>query len=165
MRSAIASVSAFAARAFSISAGSVSACRLVASPLAAGLLHRAVLMSGACVATPLARAEASGVAVAAGLGCADAPDVPACLRDKTTAEVMATLDPMPNGTDSLARMSYDGVIDGYLLPDAPRALIAARRHNAVPVIVNGTARALAALSARPIRNLQAFLPPHTITRR
>jgi len=123
---------------FGQSAGSVSACRLVASPLAAGLLRRAVLMSGACVATPLARAEASGVAVAAELGCGDASDVPTCLRGRTTVEVMATLDPMDDGTDSLARMSYDGVIDGYLLPEAPRALIAARGHNAVPVIVGTT---------------------------
>jgi para-nitrobenzyl esterase len=110
----------------------------VVSPLAAGLLQRAVLMSGACVATPLAAAEAKGRAVADKLGCAAAPDVPACLRTKPAAEVMATLDPMDTGTDTLGRMSYDGVIDGYLLPEAPRALIAARRHNAVPVLVGTT---------------------------
>jgi para-nitrobenzyl esterase len=45
---------------FGQSAGSVSACRLVASPLAAGLLRRAVLMSGACVAAPRALIAARG---------------------------------------------------------------------------------------------------------
>lgn len=124
---------------FGQSAGAVSSCRLLVSPLAAGLLHRAVLMSGACVATPLAAAEGKGRTVADQLGCAAAADLPACLRGRSTAEVMATLDPMDTGTDSLGRMSYDGVIDGYLLPEAPRALIAARRHNAVPVMLGNTA--------------------------
>ncbi len=123
---------------FGQSAGSVSTCRLLASPLAAGLLQRAVLMSGACVATPLARAEANGRMVADQLGCAAAADVSACLRGKSTAAIMATLDPMDTGTDTLGRMAYDGVIDGYVLPEAPRSLVAGRRHNAVPVLIGTT---------------------------
>jgi len=123
---------------FGQSAGAVGACRLVASPLAAGLLHGAILMSGACVATPLARAETNGRAVAAALGCADASDVPACLRAQPAASVLDTLEPAESGTDSLGRMAYDGVIDGSFLPDAPRALIAAGRHAAVPAIVGAT---------------------------
>jgi len=123
---------------FGQSAGAVSACRLAASPLAAGLLHGAAFMSGACVATPLERAEANGIAVAGDLGCTAADDVTACLRGKPADQVMATLDPMGDGTNSLGRMTYDGVVDGTLLPDAPRALIAARRHNAVPAIIGST---------------------------
>lgn len=123
---------------FGQSAGAVGTCRLVASPLAAGLLHAAILMSGACVATPLDRAEANGRAVSAALGCADASDVPACLRAQPAEAVMGTLGPAENGTDSLGRMAYDGVIDGSFLPDAPRALIAAGRHAAVPAIVGAT---------------------------
>jgi para-nitrobenzyl esterase len=123
---------------FGQSAGSVSACTLVASPLAHGLLQRAALMSGGCVATTLARAEQSGLTVAGELGCVDVPDVTACLRARTTAEVMATLAPLANGTNSLARPAYDSVIDGYFLPAAPRTLIQSRSHNAVPTIVGST---------------------------
>ena len=134
---------------FGESAGSVSACRLVASPLAAGLVHRAILMSGACVATPLDTAEQDGVAVAEELGCADAPDVPACLRARSMASVMDTLGPGVSGPGSLARGAYDGVIDGYLLPAAPRELIEAGRHNQIPVIV-GTTSAESGRDAPPI---------------
>lgn len=124
---------------FGQSAGSVSVCRLVASPLAAGLFARAILHSGACVATPLATAEGKGAAVARALGCEGAGDVPACLRGKSTAEIMATLDPIEGGgTETLGRQSYDGVVDGYAVPATPRDRIAAGRHNAAAIVVGST---------------------------
>jgi para-nitrobenzyl esterase len=134
---------------FGESAGSVSTCRLVASPLAAGLIHRAILMSGACVATPLDTAEQKGVAVVEALGCADVPDVTGCLRALPAADVMDTLDPGVSGPGSLARGAYDGVVDGYLLPAAPRVLIEASRHNMIPVIA-GTTSAESGRDAPPI---------------
>lgn len=140
---------------FGESAGSVSSCRLVASPLAEGLLDGAILMSGACVASPLARAEANGREVAAALGCADATDVPSCLRGRSTAAVMNTLEPGVSGPGSLGRGAYDGVIDGYLLPDAPRQLIEADRHNHVPVIV-GTTSGENGRDAPPIASAQEY---------
>lgn len=140
---------------FGESAGSVSTCRLLASPLAAGLLHGAILMSGACVATPLTRAEENGREVAAALGCGDAADVPACLRSRSTAAVMDTLEPGVSGPGSLARGVYDGVIDGYLLPEAPRTVLAAGRHNRVPVIV-GTTSAENGRDAPPIATVAEY---------
>jgi para-nitrobenzyl esterase len=126
---------------FGQSAGSVSICRLLVSPRAAGLFAGVILQSGACVATPLSTAEGNGITrVADVLGCSAAADVPACLRSRSTADVMATLTPITDGgTNTLGRLSYDGVIDGYALPDAPRTLIATGSLNRVPVILGSTA--------------------------
>ncbi|MBN1774279.1 MAG: carboxylesterase family protein [Deltaproteobacteria bacterium] len=123
---------------FGQSAGAVSVCRLVASPLAAGLFHAAVMHSGGCVATPLADAEALGEGYVTRMGCGDAADVPACLRGLAAGSVMAGFDPAGSGTGTLGRLNFDGVVDGYALPDAPRALIEAGAHNAVPMIVGST---------------------------
>lgn len=138
------------------SAGAVSVCRLIASPLAEGLFHRAILQSGGCPATPLDRAEANGRRVAQDAGCDAAPDVPACLRDRSTAEIMATHSPLEGGgTESLGRNAYDGVIDGYAVPEAPGERIAAGRHHPVPVIVGATS-AENGRSAPPIADEAAF---------
>lgn len=113
---------------FGESAGAVSVCRLVASPLAAGLFDAAIMESGACVARPLADAEAFGVEIATEVGCSDA----ACLRATSVEALIATTPDV--ATESL-RQTYDGVIDGYALPRAPLEQIAARAHNQVPMIV------------------------------
>jgi len=47
--------------------------------------------------------------------------------------------PPVSPTDVLGGLTYFGVVDGYLLPAAPRTLIEERRHNAVPVLVGTTA--------------------------
>jgi para-nitrobenzyl esterase len=134
---------------FGESAGSVSTCRLVASPLATGLVHGAILMSGACVATPLETAERKGIAAVEAMGCAGGPDVPECLRALPAPSVMNTLAPGVGGIGSLGRGAYDGVVDGYVLPMTPRKLIEAGRHNQVPVIV-GTTSAENGRDAPPI---------------
>ena len=117
---------------FGESAGAVSTCRLVASPLATGLFSAAIIESGACVAKPLADAEANGVAVAEAIGCSDASSAPACLREASAETLIATVSPLEG--ESL-RQQYDGVIDGHALSDDPIALIESGRHNRVPVII------------------------------
>ncbi len=141
---------------FGQSAGAVSVCRLVASPLATGLLAGAIMHSGGCPATPLARAEANGVAVASDVGCADAADTPACLRSRSTQVLMDTLAAIPGGgTETLGRNTYDGVIDGYAVPEAPQALIESGRHNAVPMMIGATSAENGA-SAPPIADEAAY---------
>jgi para-nitrobenzyl esterase len=138
------------------SAGAVSVCRLIASPLAEGLFHRAILHSGGCPATPLERAEANGQRVAADVGCAAPDDTPDCLRTRSMAEIMATLNPdESSGTESLARNAYDGVIDGYAVPEPPGERIAAGRHHHIPVIVGATS-AENGRGAPPIADEAAF---------
>lgn len=113
---------------FGESAGGVSTCRLLASPLAKGLFSSATIESGACVARPLAQAETQGTQVAQAVGCTDA----ACLRTVSVAALMATVPELESET---ARQTYDGVIDGYALLAAPLDVIKAGDHNRVPVII------------------------------
>lgn len=113
---------------FGESAGAVSVCRLVASPLAADLFGAAIMESGACTARPLADAEQRGVAAATAVGCADA----ACLRATSVETLIATV---PELEESSLRQTYDGVIDGSALLAAPLDVIAAGQHNRVPMII------------------------------
>jgi len=124
--------------AFGQSAGSVSTCRLVASPAASGLFHAAVLQSGACTATPRAEARTIGRNYAADAGCGEAADVRACLADRSTEALISAFEPLGSGTNTVGSGLWSGVIDGDLLPEAPRDRIAARQHNAVPIIVGST---------------------------
>ncbi|MEM6370629.1 MAG: carboxylesterase family protein [Myxococcota bacterium] len=119
---------------FGQSAGSVSVCRLVASPAAAGLFSSAALHSGACVASPKTVADEKGESFLAGVGC----QTEDCLRQTSTQEIMAGFEPSSSGTNVVGRLTFDGVVDGVLLPDAPRSLIGARTHNAVPILVGST---------------------------
>jgi para-nitrobenzyl esterase len=117
---------------FGESAGAVSTCRIVASPLAADLFSAAIIESGACVAKPLADAETNGVAVAEAVGCTDPSSAPTCLRGVGADTLIATLSPLEG--ESL-RQQYDGVIDGHALSDAPLALIESGQHNHVPLVI------------------------------
>lgn len=123
---------------FGQSAGSVSVCRLVASDKAAGLFSSASLMSGACVATKLADAEKKGTAMVTKLGCDAESDVAACMRSKSMTDVMKIFTPMTDGTGSLGKNSFDGVVDGYLLSDMPHNIISGGKYNKVPIIIGTT---------------------------
>ena len=116
---------------FGESAGGVSVCALLASPLAAGLFHGAIMQSGACRdalrrldgAGPLPPATDQGGRFAAAAGCAAAPDVGACLRALPTAAVLAAL-PGEIGILNPGAETYDLVIDGHALPEPPMQALA-----------------------------------------
>jgi para-nitrobenzyl esterase len=100
------------------------------SPLAKGLFSAALMQSGACVATPLARAQETGAAVARTVGCADTK----CLREAPLAKLMEAV-PRQIDISAFGRLSYDGVVDGTLVPAAPLDLIAQGKHHHVPFVV------------------------------
>lgn len=122
---------------FGQSAGAVSTCRLLVSPAARGLFHSAAMLSGACVATPQAAAETSGQTFVDNVGCSGS-DPLGCLRGLSMEAVMAGFEPATTGTNVSGRLSFDGVVDGDLVPDAPRTLIEAGSAAPVPVIVGST---------------------------
>lgn len=113
---------------FGESAGGVSVCSLVASPLAKGLFTAAIMQSGGCPGKARADAEAHGKKVAEAAGCADAE----CLRklplDKLLTAIPATVVVAGRGGD------YTTVVDGYAMPSPPLERIAAGAHNAVPFV-------------------------------
>ncbi|MBX2801732.1 MAG: carboxylesterase family protein [Myxococcales bacterium] len=120
---------------FGESAGAVSTCRVITSPLAEGLVSGAILQSGGCPATPLADAEEVGVSLVSELSC-DGADPLACLREMPATELVATA---PGGASVLTRGMFDGVIDGWAVPDLPWDVIARGEHHQVPLIVGANA--------------------------
>ena len=113
---------------FGESAGGVSVCAHLASPGSSGLFQRAITESGPCTAQSrtLATAEAAGVALAGGLGCADAATQVACMRGKAVADILAA------GGGSLG--SFGPVVGGSVLPRQIPEAIASGRFNRVPVM-------------------------------
>jgi para-nitrobenzyl esterase len=115
------------------SAGSMSVSILQASPLAHGLFHRAVGMSGGAIGTgpviaarPLAEAEQDGVK----------------LQEQMKAPTLVALRNLP--ADRILQIQlatpvrYGPVIDGYLLPQHPTEIFAAGKQNDVPVLLGFT---------------------------
>ena len=124
---------------FGESAGGLDTCALLASPLAEGLFSRALVESGGCVAATSAVAQNGGTMLAANAMCAGSADVLACLRALSTDAVVRALPGTTGLIPGAAGYRYQPVVDGYVLPEAPLAAIAAGRRRQVPVIV-GTNR-------------------------
>lgn len=118
---------------FGQSAGSMSVCSLIASPLAAGLFHRAVGQSAGCF-TPLEtleQAEERGGLLAAELGVGKDPgeDTVAELRAASAEDVLAAA-----GSSGWSAGSKT-IVDGWYLPDQPAAIYARGEHNRVAMMV------------------------------
>src|SRR5262249_46902610 len=111
---------------FGESAGGLSVHSQLASPLAAGLFHKAIVESGAysLMQPPLSTAEASGAAFAASAGCGDPSTAAACLRSLPVATILAH---QPAGT-------MVPNLDGFVLPQTVKSAFSAGQFNRVPVI-------------------------------
>ena len=111
---------------FGHSAGSSNVNSLLASPLAKGLFHRALMQSGNSLAarTKLADAEKAGAKLGESLGATSI----AALRQKSAEEVLKA---------PRAQMGIN--IDGWLLPEDVYSIFAAGKQNDVPLIVGSVA--------------------------
>ncbi|HYS07952.1 MAG TPA: carboxylesterase/lipase family protein [Myxococcales bacterium] len=109
---------------FGESAGGLSVHSHLASPLSAGLFHRAIVESGAYALTqpPLAAAEAQGTGVASRAGCDD--QTASCLRAAPVDKLLAAL--------TVATVVPD--VDGRVLPQTIQAAFTSGSFNRVPVI-------------------------------
>ena len=112
---------------FGESAGGLSVHSHLASPLSAGLFHRAIVQSGAySLAQPsLSTAEAQGQTVAEGVGCAD--QTAECLRGASLESLMAAFAAL-----MLPTTLPD--VDGYVLTQSIGDSFASGEFNRVPVI-------------------------------
>jgi para-nitrobenzyl esterase len=138
---------------FGESAGSVNTCVMVASPLARGLFHAALMQSGTCPSLPLADAEAQGEEALALTGCGDAEDALACLRALPARELVESI-PVTIGIGAALEggggQTYGPVVDGWLLPRAPWAMIEDGEHNQVPVVIGSNADEMASTGINPL---------------
>jgi len=131
------------------SAGASNTHVLTASPLAKGLLHRAIAQSGSGVtsgsARRLADAEAEGAKFAEAKGARSLAE----LRAMSWQELMA---PLKAGG---AAPRFNVVVDGYLLPAPVAEVFAQGRQNDVPTLTGWTADEGGA-SPRPKITLAAY---------
>ena len=125
---------------FGTSAGGGNICALITSPLTRGLIHGVAMQSSvpaACEIKTLAEDEnGTGQRVAKAVGCDSAADVAACLRGKSTTDIVKAV---PGSTSVLPRV-YGPNMDGHVFPEQPIKIIAERRHPAMPIIIGTTSR-------------------------
>jgi len=123
---------------FGTSAGGGNICALMTSPLSRGLFHRASIQSSVpigCEIQTLADAEkGTGVKVVSAVRCDTAADTATCLRGKSTNEIVSAVP----GTFGVFPRLYGPNVDGHVFPDQPLKLIAARKHDAIPVVIGNT---------------------------
>jgi para-nitrobenzyl esterase len=121
---------------FGQSAGASDTCAVLASPLAQGLVSRAMMISLSCYIVPPGTVSSTNAALEQHLGCSGAVDMTACLRAASTSEVAhapgAALSEAGQGSD------YYTVVDGRVLPDHPEDVMAAGNHAHVPVVLGTT---------------------------
>ena len=119
---------------FGQSAGGVSVCALMASPLATGLFHRAIVQSGSAPGNLHDRPamESLGVEFARRLGAGDLQ----AMRAKSPGEVLAAAK---KNTGGVGEGTQDHLsVDGYVLTDSPGKVFAAGRQHNVPLIAGTT---------------------------
>jgi para-nitrobenzyl esterase len=115
---------------FGESAGAVSIAMLMTSPLAKGLFEQAILQSPTL--PPLA-----SLAAAEKAGAAMGPQI-AALRQRSAAELLTHNDSFyPSSNEHGERLTAfpAPIVDGYLLPEQPRAVFEKGHSNPVPLIV------------------------------
>jgi para-nitrobenzyl esterase len=121
------------------SAGATDTGVLLASPLAQGLFSSAFI-EGAGPANFFQRNLADyesnvGMSVVAGLGCAAAANIPACLRALPSATIVKTVP--GGGTLKSGGSMYQAVVDGVVLFDTTLGTVKRGLHNRVPLIIGG----------------------------
>jgi len=131
---------------FGESAGSAAVCRLMVSPLAKGLFHRAIAQSGGAhgrnrhLREPrdkLEPMENVGLRLAKALGCHEAPDPLAALRAKSPQQLLDVAKP---AVGLFGRgIKFGPIVDGWVLPDDPAALWLAGKQHDVPFMAGSNA--------------------------
>jgi para-nitrobenzyl esterase len=132
---------------FGESAGALGTLTLVASPLAKGLFHAALVESGGATSTPKDEAEAGmSTRVNSESTCGAEADRLACLRGKTPEALLTELPgsvgigDVDVGSDAT---KYGPVIDGHVLLKSTLATLQAGEHNHVPFAIGTNGEELA----------------------
>jgi len=139
---------------FGESAGSFSVCALTATPLAAGLFHRAIGQSGGSFG-PMPHlnksfekrpsGEEMGLAFAKAAGA----DSLAALRAMPAAKLIEVAEKFPRLTPDAAYRSTI-IVDGWVLPAEIRELVAQGKHNDVPLLLGSNAKEMTTLTPKAV---------------
>ncbi len=124
---------------FGESGGGSKVLSVMASPLAKGLFHKAIIESGSMSAMPTATstledAEAAGEELAAKLGADGEEDVLAAMREKSWEEIIEAA----GGTEDLTSTTgwrANLIAEGYALPDTVYNIFTEGKQSDVPLIV------------------------------
>ena len=121
------------------SAGGLSVCQLLASPLARGLFDAAIIESGAtCEAHTTSYASDQASLARTNLGCDGAADVGACMRAVSASAAAGAIPDAVTGPHH-----WGPTIDGTVELASPIDAFTAGNFNAVPVIVGNTSEEMA----------------------
>jgi para-nitrobenzyl esterase len=119
---------------FGESAGAVNVCNLVVTPLAAGLFSAAIMESGSCHAITAENLATLTDDILVETGCAAQAEPIACLRAVDATELLMA-EPAIADLLGVGQVSPGPSVDGSVLPQHPRAILASGAHNHVPLIV------------------------------
>ena len=123
---------------FGESGGGTKTISLMATPLAEGLFHRAIVESGSGLVSPqrvtmLEDAEALGEKLIAAMDIADSDDVLAAMRAASWEEFIAAASNRDLGFRS------NVVVDGYIIPEPVSDIFSKGHQHRVPLIVGANA--------------------------
>ncbi|MBW2091704.1 MAG: carboxylesterase family protein, partial [Deltaproteobacteria bacterium] len=149
---------------FGESAGAVAVTKLMVSPLAKGLFHRAIAQSGGPFGHNrylrerkygIDPAEAVGERVAGMLGCDKAEDVLAAMRAKTAEEIIKITNPAQGLFGK--GIKFGPIVDGWALPDDPGFLFIRGRMADIPFMAGSNAdEGTIFLKQLPIKSVKAY---------
>jgi len=112
------------------SAGGISVCALLASPKAAGLFSKAIVESGVCESLTATVATARSTAYAKAVGCTDTSALAACLRTRSSGDLLAASSSLADSAGTL--LPTAGTPE---LPLAPAKALSSGRFNNVPLLI------------------------------
>lgn len=121
---------------FGESAGGMSVCNLLTSPLAQGLFHKAIIESGPCFSPypGLDFMEKQGLTMEQRLGCDKANNKLDCMRSKSPEDILAAMPPAPGMVFGEEDEYWMPNIDGRLFVEQPLTSLQQGRFAQVPVI-------------------------------
>jgi len=128
---------------FGESAGGWSVCNLLASPLAAGLFHRAVIESGGCdTVNKMETGFLDGDDYVKKIGC-EGKNVPACLRAQSPEKILLAMEEEGDSGGTFSKESLKFVwaphLDGWAMKEVPLQALRSGSFNQAPLMV-GTNR-------------------------
>lgn len=130
---------------FGESAGSISTCVLLASPLSDGLIDKAIMQSGSCDTFATAsrdNAEQAGLKFLSDINCINEANPLQCARNLTLKQIELILGVKPNELfrENAENWAFNPApaLDDYLLPKLPLTLLTESNKEASIALIIGT---------------------------